>query len=221
MLDELKLTADALIFDADGTLLDSMNVWNQADTVFLGRRGFEVTPDYTDYVKSVRIEEAARYTRERYNLDITDEAIIGEWSDFVDRAYEEEISLKNGAGGFVRSAAEKGFKIGLATALTKKNTEAAFRRLGIYDCFDFILTIDDVASGIDKSKPDIYLEVARNLGVSPDRTVVFEDVPVALGGARLGGFKTCAVWDAIGCGPEDNWKVMTEASDYCLRAWPV
>ena len=94
-LTELKGKAESLIFDVDGTLLDSMTVWNQADTVFLNSRGFEVTPDYTDYVKSVRIEDAAVYTRDRYHLPDTPGQIMAEWKAYVNRAYAEDVLLKD------------------------------------------------------------------------------------------------------------------------------
>ena len=115
-LSELKGKADALIFDVDGTLLDSMTVWNQADTVFLNSRGFDVTPDYTDYVKSVRIEDAAVYTKERYNLPDTPEQIMAEWNAFVNHAYASEVPLMDGVSEYLQLARSSGFKLACATA---------------------------------------------------------------------------------------------------------
>ena len=218
-LTELKGKAEALIFDVDGTLLDSMTVWNQADTVFLNSRGFEVTPDYTDYVKSVRIEDAAVYTRDRYNLPDTPEQIMAEWKAFVNRAYAEEVPLKEGAYEYLKKARELGFKTACATALTRENIDASFGRLKIHGMFDVIVALDDMPHLPDKSEPDIYLHTAALLGTDPHSTVIFEDVPVALQGAAKGGFITCAVRDEIGAGSESVWKEMAASSDYSVQMW--
>lgn len=218
-LESLRLEADALILDIDGTLLDSMTIWNQADVVFLSKRGFEVTPDYTDYVKSVRIEDAALYTKERYNLPDSIEDIMAEWNSFVENAYANEVKLKPGVMEFLEEARALGFKMGCATALTSRNVDAAFIRLGIYDYLDVLLTLDDLPGRPDKSEPDIYLEVADRLGVIPSRTIVFEDVPVAINGALKGGFLTCAIYDEVGAGSLSSWDEMTSVSRFALKSW--
>ena len=219
VLSELKGKADALIVDIDGTLLDSMTVWNQADTVFLNSRGFEVTPDYTDYVKSVRIEDAAVYTKERYDLPDTPEQIMAEWKAFVNHAYACEVPLKDGALEYLTQAKSMGFKIASATALTRDNLDAAFTRLGVHELFDVVVSLEDLPGYPDKSEPDIYLHVAKLIGTSPASTVVFEDVPAALNGALKGGFITCAVWDIIGAGSEDAWVDKTRSSNYYFKLW--
>lgn len=216
---ELKGKADALIFDVDGTLLDSMTVWNQADTVFLNSRGFEVTPDYTDYVKSVRIEDAAVYTRERYNLTDTPEQIMAEWNDFVNKAYACEVPLKDGAHEYLLKARENGFRTACATALTRRNIDAAFSRLEIHGLFDVIVSLEDLPGYPDKSEPDIYLHVAQLLGTKPGSTLIYEDVPAALQGAAKGGFITCAVWDEIGAGSYENWESMKRSADFSIQMW--
>ena len=219
LLSSLKGKADALIFDVDGTLLDSMTVWNQADTVFLNSRGFEVTPDYTDYVKSVRIEDAAVYTKERYHLPDTPDQIMAEWNAFVNQAYCYTVPLKDGAHDYLAEARRMGFKTACATALTRRNINSSFDRLRIHDLFDVIVSLEDIPGLPDKSEPDIYLHVARLLGSSPASTVIFEDVPAALAGASKGGFLTCAVWDEIGAGSELSWESMKASSDYSFRLW--
>lgn len=219
LLSELKGKADALIFDVDGTLLDSMTVWNQADTVFLNSRGFEVTPDYTDYVKSVRIEDAAVYTKERFDLPDTPEQIMDEWNRFVNNAYRNEVPLKPGAYEYLSEAVKAGFKTACATALTNANINAAFKRLKIHDMFDVIVSLEDLPGFPDKSRPDIYLHTARLLNADPSSTLVFEDVPAALKGARDGGFITCSVWDIIGAGSISSWENMKQISDYSIQMW--
>lgn len=215
----IKNLYDGLIFDLDGTLLDSMNLWTQADVSFLSKRGFEVTPDYTDYVKSVSIEDAAQYTKDRFNLPDSIQDIIDEWNAFVGRGYRETVPLKPGAKEYLLSAHKAGFKIGCATALTRPNTNAVLKRCGVYDLFDTILTLDDIKGCPDKRHPDIYLKTSAAIGTLPSRTLVFEDVPLAAKGATTGGFDVCAIFDIVGVGSISNWEQMAKECRFSTQSW--
>ena len=210
---------DALIMDLDGTVLDSMGLWNEVDIVFLSKRGIELTSDYTDYVKSVRIEQAAEYTARRYGLTETPQEIMDEWLAMVDEAYRHEISVKPGVIEYLKSARKAGLKLGFATALSFANAKAALENNGIFDLFDVHITLDDMEGDINKEEPDIYLKVAQLLDAAPERCLVFEDIPKALEGARKGHFGTCAVYDEVGSGRKETWEEMKSSSDFHITAW--
>lgn len=211
-----------LIFDLDGTLLDSMNVWNKVDIDFLGRYGYEVTPDYTDFVKRASIDDAALYTQQRYKLPLSPSEIIAEWDKMVSVFYRNEVLLKHNARAYLEEARQLGFHMGVATALTRNNAVAGLVRNGILEMFEAVITLEDVGKKIDKSSPDIFLKVlnyvnARGLSISPSQTLVYDDVAVAAGGARNGGFLTCAVYDKIGCGDPGKWESFAAECDYSVR----
>ena len=218
-LEKLSGTIDGLIFDLDGTILDSMNLWTAADESFLSKRGFNVTPEYTNYVKIVSIEEAADFTRINYAPDMTNQEIIDEWHAFVSDGYKNKVQLKPGAYEYIQKARELGFKIACATALTRPNAEAVLDRCGVTKLIDVLLTLDDVAGIRDKREPDIYLLAASKLGCEAPRTLVFEDVPQAIQGARRGGFNICAVYDAVGCGSDSVWTEMCDESNFQITNW--
>ena len=219
----MKTTAfehyDAFIFDLDGTLLDSMDLWYRVDHEFLSKRGFSVDPEYTEVVKSTSIENAARYTKERFRLNESEEDIIREWNGAVRKAYREEVPLKEGAREFLLFAKSKGIKITCATALLRENAVAALENCGVLSLFDDMVTLEDMENGVDKSTPEIFLKASVRLGVSPGKALVFEDVPKALQGAAKGGLSTCAVYDRIGCGTEETWKEMEASSDLSVLSW--
>lgn len=222
-LKELKASGvKLLIFDLDGTLLDSMNVWNKVDIDFLGRYGYEVTPEYTDVVKRVSVYEAALFTKKRFNIPLTPEEIIAEWDKMVNVFYRNDVMLKPNAGRYLEEAQRLGFHLGVATALTRNNAIAGLARNNILGIFEAVITLEDVGKKIDKSSPDIFLKVlnyvnAKGLDITPSQALVYDDVAAAAGGAGNGGFLTCAVYDEIGCGDPLKWESFAAECDYSIR----
>ena len=210
-----------LIFDLDGTLLDSMSVWHNVDKEFLGRFGYEVTPEYTDVVKRASIEDAARYTQTRYRIPLTWQEIAETWESMVYDFYRSGVCLKSGALEYLNEARRLGFSLGVMTALSRKNANAALVHTGTKEIFDCVITLEDFGNKINKSSPDVFLRVtdyisAHGIVVTPDKAVVFDDVPNALEGARKGGFLTCAVYDEIGCGGPGKWESFAAGCDFSV-----
>ncbi|MBR6483769.1 MAG: HAD family phosphatase [Clostridiales bacterium] len=218
-ISDIKNVARCLIFDLDGTVLDSMDLWNRVDVEFLSKRGFEVTSDYTDVVKSVNIDDAARYTKERFALPETPQEIMDEWNSMVSFAYEHEVKLKEGVLEYLTRAKKEGLILSFATALSKDHAHKALKHNGILDLFTCGLTLEDIGKRADKTDPGIYLAISDITKIPPSETIVFEDVPVALEGAVKGGFQTCAVYDRIGSGSDEIWDNMAIKSDYYIKYW--
>ena len=210
-----------LIFDLDGTLLDSMSVWHDVDKEFLGHYGYEVTPEYTDVVKRASIEDAARYTQTKYRIPLTWQEIADAWESMVYDFYRSEVCLKKGAREYLDEARRLGFSLGVTTALSRKNAEAALMHHGIKEMFNCIITLEDFGNKLDKSSPDVFLRVtdyisASGIVVNPDKALVFDDVPQAMNGAKAGGFLTCAVYDEIGCGGPEGWESFAAGCDFSV-----
>ena len=210
-----------LIFDLDGTLLDSMSVWHDVDVEFLGRYGYEVTPEYTDIVKRASIEDAARYTQEKYRIPLTWQEIVTTWESMVYEFYRSGVVLKEGARGYLDEAKRLGFKLCVTTALSRKNANASLEATGIKDLFDCVITLEDLDGNVNKGSPDIFLRATGYISaggnvISPDQALVYDDVLQAIEGARAGGFKTCAVYDDIGCGGPGKWDSFAAGCDYSV-----
>ena len=107
--------AKAAIFDLDGTLLDSMGVWDQVDIDFLNKRGIEVPPDYMTKVSAMQFRQIAEYTIARFGLTDTPEELMQEWDDMASVAYSTTVDAKPGALDYLRDLKDSGVKLGVAT----------------------------------------------------------------------------------------------------------
>ncbi len=182
------------IFDLDGTLIDSMNVWDDIDKKFLGKRGIAVPPDYIDAVSPLGFYETAVYTIRRFGFtDETPEELMEEWREMARYAYAHEVKLKRGAREFLEKLKRNDVKLGIATAAEPELFVSALKNNGVYDLFDTFATIYDVSRG--KGYPDIYLAASSAMKLEPSECAVFEDIPLGIKGAKDGGFLTVAVYD--------------------------
>ena len=204
------------IFDLDGTLLDSLDVWNRVDVNFLGKRGIEVPADYAEAIAPMMFREVAEYTINRFHLNESPDDVINEWNSMAKQEYAQNVPLKDGADRVLKLLKKNGIKLGIATTNVSKVFKPCLERHGIYDMFDVITETDDV--GVAKDKPDIYLHTAKKLRVNPSECIVFEDIVMALKSAKRGGFITVGIHD------NSDWVRVTKeefegSCDHMVTSW--
>ncbi len=181
------------IFDLDGTLIDSMYVWEKVDRDFLAQRGIPVTAEYTDAMRKMFFETAAQYTIETYHLKETVEEITKIWLDMARYEYEHHVRCKPFVHQYLDKLKSEKIRLGMATSSDPYLLEPVMKNNGLDKYFDQICYTSEV--GRNKSNPDIYLYTARKLGIQPEKCVVFEDIPEGINGALKAGMKTVAVFD--------------------------
>lgn len=201
-----------LIFDLDGTILDSMWVWEQIDIDFLGRRGIEVTPDYISEIKTHNFITGSRYVIDRYNLKESPEDIMKEWHDMAQHYYSEVIDLKENVKDFLIMAKESGCILTVATSSEEGLFKPCLKRNGVYDLFDSFTRTTEAARG--KAFADVYELAAKKCGVLTQQCVVFEDILIAAKGAKSGGFYTVGVYDSLSADDEDAMRSICDRYIY-------
>lgn len=184
---------EAAIFDLDGTIADSLDVWSDIDRVFFENHSMVEPPDYQINVQSMNFEQAAEYTKKTYHIEESCEEIMNQWKVLSIKEYSEKILLKDGVFEFLKKLNQEGVKIALATASGKELYEPLLKRCGIYSFFSYCMTTKEV--GKDKNYPDIYLRCAEKLNVTPSKCMVFEDILPGITSAQKGGMKACGVFD--------------------------
>jgi HAD superfamily hydrolase (TIGR01509 family) len=189
MLKDIKCA----IFDLDGTLIDSMWLWEKVDIDFLSKRGFSLPSDLKECIEHLSFIDTAKYFKERFMLSQSIDEIMDEWNYMAYEQYANNILLKPGAKEYLHSLKLKGIKIALATSNSVPLLEAVLKNNEIYSYFDVVTTTNEVQRG--KNFPDIYLLSAEKLGVKPDECIVFEDILPAVLGAKAAGMKVVGVHD--------------------------
>ena len=186
-------SSDAVIFDLDGTILDSMPYWENTAEKYLEKLGITPEPELGKKLLNKSLKRGAEYLRETYHLDKTDDEILAGIKDIVSEAYESIIQPKDEAIKFLHELKARGIKTALATATDRNMFQPAFTRLGLSTYFDYVLTCSEYDTS--KIEPKIYLKAAELLGTKPKNTWIFEDAFYALRTASNAGFKTACIYD--------------------------
>lgn len=205
---------EAVIFDLDGTLVDSMWIWKDIDIEYLGRFGLSLPEDLQNEIEGMSFTETASYFKTRFQLPCTLDEIKKTWYDMAYEKYLYEVPLKPGAGRFLKLLNEKRIKLGIATSNGIELVKAVARAHGFDYFFDSIRTACDVPKG--KPAPDIYLKVAEDLHVAPKNCLVFEDVPMGILAGKNAGMKVCAVQDDFS---ESQLNQKRKIADYFINTY--
>ena len=202
-----------IFFDLDGTLIDSNGVWLQVDHIFLGRRGLEITPEYTYTVGHSIFPVAAQFTKRYYHLEDSAEDIMAEWRALAYDAYALTIPLKPGALELLDKLREEGRDMALLTAGLPELAKAALLRHKLEVYFRGLFFAQDV--GLEKKDPKVYHIAADQFGVSSADSVLVEDAPHNCMAARAAGFRVVGIYDDFYA---QQWDRVIKNSDRAVKS---
>ena len=202
----------AVIFDLDGTLVDSMWMWKAIDIEYLGKFGIELPPTLQKDIEGMSFSETAVYFKETFQIPDSLEEIKADWNRMAYDKYTKEVDFKKGAIKILEICIQKGIKLGIATSNSRELVDATMEALGAKQYFDCIMTSCEVDKG--KPAPDIYLAVAKKLGVQPDECLVFEDIEMGILAGKNAGMEVCAIEDDFSM---DQMEIKKKLADYYIK----
>ena len=178
------------IFDVDGTILDSMEVWNTLASRYVQSLGMIPQNNLDEIVSNMSLEQSATYLKNHYKINKQEERIISEVLNFISDFYEYEVNLMPGFKEFISHYDSINV---IGTSCDEELVKIALNRLAVLNYFEDIIT----CSKVNKSKndPDFYLACAQVLKQRPEDIVVFEDADYCIDVARKVGFKVIKIKD--------------------------
>ena len=184
---------EAVIFDLDGTLVDSMWIWRDIDIAYLNKFNICLPENLQSEIEGMSFTETAQYFKDKFQIPDSIEKMKDDWNEMAWEKYSTEVPMKPGAIEFLKYCKRNHIKMGIATSNSVELVQNIARVHGLHDYFSVIKTSCDAKKG--KPAPDIYLLVAKELQVNPSNCLVFEDIIPGILAGKAAGMKVCAIED--------------------------
>jgi HAD superfamily hydrolase (TIGR01509 family) len=183
-------TIEAVVFDLDGVIVQSEELWDAARRELAEEHGVEWPDDATDAMMGMSSTEWSRYMHDEVGVPDPPEEINRKVLAWVERRYREDLPWIDGAREGVRRIGGE-FRLGLATSSNREIIDIVVEVGGFEDLFEVTVSSEEVDKG--KPAPDVYLEATRRMGVDPKRTAAVEDSTNGLLAARAAGMRVIAI----------------------------
>ncbi len=205
----------SLIFDVDGTILDSMPMWLELENNILKKYGHtmdSLDKDTKDTIESLSIEGMSKFIAETIATDMTFEEVFNYFQSSIDYKYANEVDAKAGSVDKIKYLKAKGFKLAVASSSSSDCIIKAFKRLGIYECFDIIATADN--TGLRKSEDEFWKSLIEKLGKDKNQVILYDDAIYAITQAKKLGIEVVGIKDFPW--NEKDWEKIQQTAAYTL-----
>lgn len=188
-----RMKINCAIFDFDGTLFDSMFIWDSVGEIYLRSLGKEPKPSMREDVRALSLYQSACYFQKEYDLHLSTEEIMAGINQTIEHFYIHEVLPKPGVVDFLEQMKQAEIPLCIATASDRYQIEAALSRCGMSHYFDAIFTCSEVGHG--KDEPVIFRKAMEHFDADRSSTIVFEDAIHAIQTAKADAFAVVAVFD--------------------------
>ena len=197
------------IFDLDGTVLDSLPIWDNLGVDMLRSQGYDPDPALGKQLKIMTMTDGAQLCKDLFHMPQSIEEIAALVEDQAKLAYNTVIGPKPGAENFLKRLKEAGIPMYIATNTRRDLVEDGLRRNGLLSYFEGIITCPEVGQG-KKEGPAVYEEALRLLGGTKENTVIFEDALHPIRTAKKAGFRIAAIYDTSSEGEHEEIKALSD-----------
>lgn len=209
-----RVRRKGVIFDCDGTLLDTMHVWQGIEETLARKAEVVLTKDQTDLIGSLTIPEVCSYFHEELGLGKSIESVYSLIDDVMMRFYADEATARPGAVAFVAALVERGVRCTVASSSPHRYLTAGLSRCGLLDCMDGVLSVDDVGSS--KRERAIYDAACDAMGTSVAQTWGVDDSLYAVEAMKRFGYRVIGMYD---CDQSGSFEQLLGAADHAVRGF--
>lgn len=210
----LATDIEAVIFDFDGTIAHTHHIWKLVDQEFFESRGISYTPEIGKILSPLGFEKGAEWAISTYKLNENPEEIITEWKELSKSYFINSVQLRPGVVEFINKLKEKHISTALATVNEPELLVLLEPRLHLSTLFDTQVFAADVGSA--KDEPYLYLEALARLKAKAKKTLLFEDIPLAIQTGNSIDLITCAV----NCDDEhQDIEKLSKLADFTIKHW--
>ncbi len=192
----------------DGTLLDSMGMWENLGSIYLTKKGIPIPSELKEVIENKTLEEAAEYFIKDLGLEGTVSEIVREILSLISYQYYNKLEMKPNMKELVLSEYENGSNMCILTTSDRELAIAAMKRHGIDHCFKEFYTAETL--GMSKRKPDIFLKTCELMGCEPKDAIVYEDALYAAKSVKGAGCYLIAVYDNMN---RNDWEEIKRLAD--------
>lgn len=203
---------DGYIFDMDGTLLDSMYVWDEVPQRYMEKKGLKPVSNMAKMLAHMSLTQTALYLQEHFGICDDIDTIIEDVNACVAYQYEHVVTLKAGIYDCIWSLYKKGKTVCLLTACDLHVATSALKRCGILDAFSAIMTCETL--GFSKTDTALYEIAAGQMGWTKETCVFIEDSLHAIEAIKKAGYQAYAVYDKAN---EKEWSLICKCSDAAFQ----
>lgn len=205
-----------IIFDMDGTLVDSMGYWQNVTSTFLKEKGVKISKEIQNKTVAMGLDMSLSFLKEYYNLKDSVEEMYHHLEQLVAEFYASDVRLKANSKALLKEAKAKGYGIYLGTSTEMKLAKLCLKTNQIDHYFDQLFTTDFL--NLQKEDPAFFEKICTLISSEPKNTLLIDDSFIALGAARKAGLQTIGVlddhspetWDTI---TVENKKVVRNLGD--------
>ena len=195
------------IFDCDGTLLDTLDAWDEAERGLFALTG-QLTQEQEDEIHAAPIERAAQIFHERYGVGESAQAVLDHLDGVLVPFYGQKADAMPGAVEFVREVYKREIPCVVVSSSPRRYLAAGLERAGILECFKELVSTDEV--GVSKQDFGIYEAAVRELGCAKENVWAIDDAPYAIGVMHDFGLKTICVGERISSVADIQVKTLSE-----------
>lgn len=203
-----------VIFDCDGTLLDTMDMWHRIEADLARKAGIEPSHELAAELAPLTLPEVAAYFHERHGLGASNDAVLAMLNEAAIEGYGTIATARPGALAAVQALAEAGVRCSVASSSSPAMLQAGLSHAGFLPYLDAVFSVDDV--GESKRSPKIYDAARDAMGTATAETWGVEDAIYAVRTLVRAGYRTVGIYDSD---PSGTWDELQAEATMAIRTW--